>query len=143
VPGPEPIERLAAEKGAPLDDNERDVALARIRAARAWLEHFAPESARIEVRYEALPPVATEIDGRVRAFLGALADAVEATAPASGDTWQALIFDVARAGEIRAGDAFGAIYRAFLGRANGPRAGWLLASLDRPFVLRRLREAAA
>ena len=41
-----------------------------------------------------------------------------------------------------AGGAFEAIYLAFLGRPNGPRAGWLLASLDRAFVLERLREAA-
>ena len=39
--------------------------------------------------------------------------------------------------------AFDALYRAFLGRTNGPRAGWLLASLDRDFVIGRLREAAA
>ena len=37
------------------------------------------------------------------------------------------------------GRAFGALYVAFLGRPNGPRAGWLLASLDPTFVVRRLR----
>ena len=35
---------------------------------------------------------------------------------------------------IKAGEAFAAVYRAFLDRPNGPRAGWLLASLDRAFV---------
>jgi lysyl-tRNA synthetase class I len=35
------------------------------------------------------------------------------------------------------------VYLAFLGRANGPRAGWLLASLDPEFVANRLREAAS
>ena len=34
-------------------------------------------------------------------------------------------------------------YRAFLGRPNGPRAGWLLASLDPTFVVGRARDAAA
>ncbi len=38
--------------------------------------------------------------------------------------------------------AFAAIYLAFLGRPSGPRAGWLLAALDRDFVVGRLREAA-
>ena len=33
--------------------------------------------------------------------------------------------------------AFAAIYLAFLGRPNGPRAGWLLASLDPAFVIER------
>jgi lysyl-tRNA synthetase class I len=40
------------------------------------------------------------------------------------------------------GKAFAALYAAFLGRTNGPRAGWLLASLDPEFVIVRLREAA-
>ena len=37
---------------------------------------------------------------------------------------------------------FGALYVAFLDRINGPRAGWLLSSLDPAFVIHRLREAA-
>ena len=37
--------------------------------------------------------------------------------------------------------AFSALYLAFLGRPNGPRAGWLLAGLEPAFVVRRLREA--
>jgi hypothetical protein len=35
------------------------------------------------------------------------------------------------------------LYLAFLGRPNGPRAGWLLAKLEPEFVGARLREAAA
>jgi lysyl-tRNA synthetase class I len=31
---------------------------------------------------------------------------------------------------------------SFLGRRNGPRAGWLLASLEPSFVAARLRAAA-
>ena len=40
-------------------------------------------------------------------------------------------------------DTFAAVYAAFLGRDNGPRAGWLLASLEPGFVAQRLRAAAA
>ena len=142
VPGPDPIERLAAEKGAPLDDAERDLALTRVAAAEAWLEHFAPDSARLAVHYEGLPPAADELGPAQRAFLAALADAVEEQPPVSGEGWQSAIFEVARAAEIRPADAFGSIYRAFLGRPNGPRAGWLLASLAPAFVISRLRDAA-
>ena len=41
------------------------------------------------------------------------------------------------------GDVTPGLYLAFLGRPNGPRAGWLLASLERDFVIRRLTEAGA
>jgi lysyl-tRNA synthetase class I len=37
-------------------------------------------------------------------------------------------------------DAFAAIYLAFLGRPNGPKAGWLLTSLPPDFVRKRLDE---
>jgi lysyl-tRNA synthetase class I len=37
-------------------------------------------------------------------------------------------------------DAFAAIYLAFIGRPNGPKAGSLLTSLDPDFVRRRLDE---
>ena len=60
-----------------------------------------------------------------------------------GDAWQAAIFETATEGGLKPGKAFRALYLAFLGRANGPRAGWLLAKLEPEFVVARLREAAA
>jgi lysyl-tRNA synthetase class I len=52
-----------------------------------------------------------------------------------------MIFTTAGASGLSNGKAFAALYAAFLGRPNGPRAGWLLASLDTTFVIGRLREA--
>jgi lysyl-tRNA synthetase class 1 len=75
--------------------------------------------------------------------LSNLADAIEQGDPAGGEAWQYLIFETAKQMDLKAGEAFGAIYRSFLDRPNGPRAGWLLASLDRAFVVNRLKEAAA
>jgi lysyl-tRNA synthetase class 1 len=139
-------ERMAAEKGGPLDERERGILDERTRSAQRWLETYAPESARVEVRLGTLPPEAIGLDEAQRSALVALADAAEgagAAAPVSGDEWQAAIFDAARSSDVKPGRAFEAIYRAFLGRPNGPRAGWMLASLDRSFVISRLREAAA
>ena len=61
--------------------------------------------------------------------------------PASGEAWQDLIFAVAGDGGLPNGRAFAALYAAFLGRSNGPRAGWLLASLD-PIVRHRSASAS-
>jgi lysyl-tRNA synthetase class 1 len=143
VPGPDIMERLAAEKGSALDESEQDVALERIASAEKWLETLAPETAKLSVDYESLPVAANEVGEPQRRYLGALADSAEQQSPVGGEAWQSLIFDTARALELKPGEAFAAIYRAFLGRPNGPRAGWLLASLPAPFVVRRLREAAA
>jgi lysyl-tRNA synthetase class 1 len=141
VPGVDVAERVEAEKGARLTDDERRVLETRVRAARAWLDAYAPERARIAVQDE-LPPEAGALGEDQRLYLGALALAAETDPPASGDAWQSLIFEVATRAAIPAGRAFGALYVAFLGRTNGPRAGWLLASLAKPIVIARLRAAA-
>ncbi len=138
IPGVDVVERVTAEKGSPLTDREAAIVEERRGAARAWLESYAPESVRIVVR-DQLPAEAAELSDPQRAYLAALA---KADRPDSGEGWQALIFGTAKDLGIGAGEAFRALYLAFLGRPNGPRAGWLIASLDPDFVRRRLAEAA-
>jgi lysyl-tRNA synthetase class I len=82
------------------------------------------------------------LDEAQRGYLAALSVAAATENPRSGDVWQGLIFRVASESGLASGRAFAALYAAFLGRANGPRAGWLLASLEPAFVLDRLRAAA-
>ena len=142
IPGVDVTERMTVEKGVPLTERERRILDERIAAARRWLEDYAPERARLVVR-DTLPPEADELDDAQRRFLAALSTTGERRAPASGEEWQAFIFEVAEANELPQRKAFEAVYLAFLGRANGPRAGWLLASLDPEFVRTRTREAAA
>jgi len=143
VPGVDVEARIAAEKGAPLTDRERVILGERRDAVGRWLDVYAPEAAIVRVRPE-LPVGAAGFDDRQRRFLAMLADRAANDAPASGEAWQSLIFRTAvDAGMGTSRGAFEVLYTAFLGRMNGPRAGWLLASLDPVFVIGRLREAAA
>jgi lysyl-tRNA synthetase class 1 len=142
IPGVDVVERVEAEKGSALTDRERAILDERAGAARAWLETYAPESARLTVQHDAMPSAAAELHDDQRAFLAGLAERSASEQPASGDAWQTLIFAVAAEGELPGRRAFEAIYRVFLGRTNGPRAGWLLASLDPVFVRERAREAS-
>ena len=140
------------EKGRDLDAAELLILQERLRSARAWLETYAPERARMDVR-PTLPEEAAALEDAQRAYLGTLAAVAAPPADTSGpaarpairggDAWQAAIFETAAEQGVPAAKAFEALYLAFLGRRNGPRAGWLLASLDRSFVVERLREAAA
>ena len=143
IPGVDIAARVVAEKGGPLSVEEELVLAERVRAARAWLESYAPEDARIAVRADGVPDQVGALSDQERAFLAALEVTAEVDPPSSGDAWQGLIFAVARDRGLPAGRAFAALYAAFLGRANGPRAGWLLAGLDRRFVLGRLRDAGS
>ncbi len=142
VPGADVAARLETEKGAPLSDAEQAVASERIAAAQLWLEDFAPDSARVAVQYDQLPAAAADLTADQKRYLGLLASGARERKPAGGEAWQALIFELAKGNGIAPADAFGAVYRSFLDRTNGPRAGWLLASLEVEFVIGRLEEAA-
>jgi lysyl-tRNA synthetase class 1 len=125
-----------------LTERERAILDERAVAARTWLEVFAPDRVRIAVRHDGVPAETAALEADQRAFLVGLADAVGAVGPSGGDAWQNSIFTAAESTGLPAGRAFTALYLAFLGRSNGPRAGWLLASLDPDFVVGRLRDAA-
>lgn len=145
LPGVDVAERAAAEKGAALDQRELTILSERVGAARGWLEAYAPDKSRVTIHLEALPAAAAELDAPQHRLLGRLADDLAAGDPAdwSGELLQAAIFQAAQAEELPAGRAFAALYAVFLGERSGPRVGWLLAALDRDFVIGRLREAAA
>ena len=101
------------------------------------------------MRQELPTDAVAALSAQERAWLGNLAPQIEAaiaadaTALSSGDAWQALIFSAAKEADLQPVRAFAALYAAFLGRTNGPRAGWLLAAIDRTLILNRLRAAAA
>ena len=141
VPGVDTADAIARHRGEPLDDASTSELRRRAETARRWLEEWAPERYRFRVTDE-LPELARTLDREQAALLGRLAERIASTAEWSGDTLQAAIFDEAGAAGLPPARAFAAIYAAFLGRAGGPRAGWLLASLDRAFVIDRLRAGA-
>jgi lysyl-tRNA synthetase class 1 len=141
VPGVDVVERVESEKGSALTDRERALLDERAVAARAWLDTYAPESALLTIQHDALPASVAELDAAQQRFLARLSERASREEPASGDAWQTLIFTVATEEGVPGRRAFEAIYRAFLDRPNGPRAGWLLASLDPAFVVGRAREA--
>jgi len=142
IPGVDIRDRMEAEKGSALTELEAAVLAERTSSARAWLESYAPERARLAIRRDAVPEEVAGLEADQRSYLAALAEAADGERPGSGDAWQGLIFRVAGESGLASGRAFGALYAAFLGRSNGPRAGWLLASLEPVFVVERLRAAA-
>jgi lysyl-tRNA synthetase class 1 len=137
IPGVDVGSRIEIEKGSALNEPERRILEERAAAAQAWLATYAPDSARVAVRRDGLPDAAASLDADQRRFLAQLSNRAGGGGPDGGDAWQSLIFSLAKVDDLPPRRAFEAIYLAFLGRPNGPRAGWLLASLDRDFVYQR------
>jgi len=125
-------------KGAPLTEVELAHLRRRIKSAKLWLEHYATEDERIALQ-DTLPPSAHQLSIPQRAFLHRLAAALE-TAPTDEEALQGLVFHVARLTPIEQPKAFQAIYQVLLARDSGPKAGNLLAFLDRALVTTRFRE---
>ena len=104
-----------------------------------WLKEFAPPETRFSVQ-TTLPEGSRALAPEQKDFLARLGAAL--TPEMTGEEIHALIYEVARqAGLANGSDGFEAIYRAFLDRERGPRAGWFLAFLDRDFVVARMQEA--
>jgi lysyl-tRNA synthetase class 1 len=150
----EPHKRAELEKGVPLTPRETEILDERLAAAQVWLAEYAPEQDRFVV-WDELPPIARDdLGADQRQFLAELASALKSGGSwvtrepdnafrRGGDAWQAVIFETAKRVELPPRRAFEALYLAFLGKTNGPRAGWLLAGLKQPgFIETRLREAA-
>jgi lysyl-tRNA synthetase class 1 len=103
-----------------------------------WLAKFAPQNVKFAVQ-EQLPAV--ELSEEQQAFLAKLADTVEAEDDLNGQGMHDAIYAAAEVAGMKGGAAFRTLYRVLLGQDSGPKAGWFLASLDRDFLLKRLRLA--
>jgi len=142
VPGVDVEARVAAEKGEPLDDIEKGILEERASVARTWLDGWAPDRYQFSVRPE-LPAEAAELSEVQALFLSDLAKGASNEHPSGGDAWQDLIYRSGQERGVSSRDTFAAVYGALLGRTNGPRAGWLLASLEESLVVERFTAAAA
>ncbi|MDR5709672.1 MAG: lysine--tRNA ligase [Armatimonadota bacterium] len=131
---------VAREKGAPLTDQDREELRARVQDARRWLERWAPDRYRFTVQVR-LPEAARGLSPAQRTLLARLADFLEREEP-TGEAVQARIHALKAELGLSPEQAFGALYLSFLGKPSGPQAGWMLAALDRQFVVQRLREAS-
>jgi lysyl-tRNA synthetase class 1 len=110
----------------------------RVVNVRNWLTSYAPDSARFEVQ-EALPDAVKNLSDEQRAGLVELASRIQGGVAAKD--MHDLVYAVAEETGIPVSKMFQAIYTSLLGKRSGPRAGYFMASLDREFLLDRLRAA--
>jgi lysyl-tRNA synthetase class 1 len=142
IPSVDPFKEAQRRKDAPLSAAERQDLEQRTALARVWLERWAPDDARFSVLPEL--PADVKLSDPQRRYLEAVKELIGRVR--DPEALQQELYETAkRAGLVVDGkvsrDAFSAIYLAFLGRPSGPKAGWLLTTLEDDFVRRRLDEA--
>ncbi len=121
-----------------LSTTDKESLRKRIDSARYWLDNYASEDDRIELRTE-LPQSVLLLTESQRAFLKLLGDTFPEKQLTENE-YQQFIFDTARLTPIDQKSAFQAIYRALFDKDQGPRGGALFSYLDREFLLGRFSE---
>jgi lysyl-tRNA synthetase class 1 len=107
--------------------------------AKVWLEKYAPESEKFFVQ-ERLPESAKQLASKQKSYLQKIAEEIgkEWTA----ETFQKEMYEWAKSLDLSPKESFSAIYQTLLGKDHGPKAAWLILSLDKNFVKQRFTEAA-
>lgn len=127
------------EKGLALSEVEKTEIKDRVVVAKNWLKDFAPESFRFTIQ-EDLPKEASGLSEIQKQFLTKIAEVIKSKEAWQGEDLHKEIHNIKNELSIAPREAFSAIYLSFIGKESGPQAGWLLASLDRSFVIKRLME---
>jgi len=126
------------EKGSHLTKDELSELKIREKYARLWLTKYAPENYKFEIQ-EKLPKSAENLDKGQKEFLSGIIKALSEK-KWLGDELHAKIHEIKNELKLDPRRAFSAIYLSILDKDSGPQAGWLLASLDRDFVVKRFKE---
>ncbi|MBP9690650.1 lysine--tRNA ligase [Candidatus Woesebacteria bacterium] len=134
------IEHFSSVKGTSLSTLEEEVLAERVKYARRWLETTAPESVKFSPS-ATLPEGVRALTSEQRTYLHQLLELIESHPNWSPDELQQALFELAKS-TIGTKLAFAAIYTAIIGKSSGPKAAWLLDSLEKEFLRQRLTEAS-
>jgi lysyl-tRNA synthetase class 1 len=106
--------------------------------AKLWVEKYAPESEKFVVQKE-LPGRAKGLSLGQKKYLKKIAS--ELGKKWDAEDFQKNLYEWSKELGILSKDAFAAIYVSLIGKDHGPKAGWLILSLDKEFVKKRFNEA--
>ncbi len=102
-----------------------------------WLQNFAPEMVKFEVK-STIPKI--NIVEKEIVFLKEMYENIQNIEWNAEDIHN-LIYEISENKKIPVKMAFKTIYKIILGQEKGPRAGYFLSNLDKEFVKKRLSEA--
>lgn len=114
---------------------EKDPALIeRAKYAKIWLENFATEEEKFEVKKE-LPKEVGKLTPKQRQLLVKIASEIEKKW--EPEKFQNEIYQWGKALGLNSKQTFRAIYITLIGKDHGPKAAWLILSLDKDFIKKR------
>ena len=132
------VEVLTEQGHVPTNLREEDLERIklRIKLAKNWVAKYAPDDVKFELQ-DQLPEI--EIDEEIRTALLEVADWLEEKTRFTIDDLNTTLFNAAKKRNIPSKKYFKVLYNLFIGKDRGPRLAPFLASLDKEFVIKRLR----
>ncbi|MCA9363428.1 lysine--tRNA ligase [Candidatus Kaiserbacteria bacterium] len=118
-----------------LDIAELDM---RAKYAKQWLREYADGKFIFELQ-DSLPEIAGTLTEEQKVSVSKLADKISETDTLDGQQLHELIHEVKDESGLSPKEFFSTIYKLFLGKESGPKVGWFLSTLDRDFIVNRLR----
>lgn len=106
--------------------------------AKHWLKEYADDKF-IFILQEIIPELASTLTEAQQSALKLLSDKIELLESIDGQILHELIHEVKGESGLTPQEFFGAIYAVFLGKNSGPKVGWFLSTLNKDFLLKRLR----
>jgi lysyl-tRNA synthetase class 1 len=103
----------------------------------AWLDAWAGDELVFSVAKEVSEDAFTPEE---KSYLHTLADRIEqAPSDADGEWFHKTVYSLKDSVSIEPKKMFAALYKVLIQKESGPRAGWFLSSLDREWLVKRLR----
>jgi len=121
-----------------LEKSDEEHLKQRAEHAQYWLDNFAPDMVKFEVKKE-IPNIA--LTDEQNSFLKTFLEKITSIKWDAEEIHNA-IYEASEKEKIPIKTAFTTIYKIILGREKGPRAGFFLSNLDKKFVEKRVKETA-
>ena len=117
--------------------NSRDKVILETRMAciKGWLDNYAPESVKFEIQEEPPQKSYSPHEIEIMKHLNSKLAAIEWKSQSLHDSF----YDLQEENNIPAKEYFKVMYNILLDKDRGPRLGFFLASMEREFVLDRLK----
>ena len=107
--------------------------------AKVWVEKYAPESEKFTIQKE-LPKEVKNLSKEQKKLLSKISS--EIFKDLHAEEFQTKIYELGKELGLNGKQTFSAIYNSLLGKDHGPKAAWLILSLDKDFVKKRFEEVS-
>lgn len=105
--------------------------------AKIWLEKYAPDSEKFLVQQQ-LPDTAKDLSDLQKKYLKKITELLDKNL--DGEEFQKELYELSKQINLPPKEAFAAIYKSLIGKDHGPRAAWLILSLEKKFIIKRFNE---